>query len=302
MMIAHPGSRLVGTMSGWKALLLLGLGALALAFAAVPASAADDQAIAAARALLPDGMKAKGVLVAGMPLDYEPYTFYDEKKQPTGIDVELISGIADVLGLKLQIERIGFASLIPSLQGGRIDVGMAGMGILPARLKVVSFVRYGQSQNGLVVRKGNPANVSNLDACGHSIALEKGTTPLLFWQAVADKCAADGKPKIDIMVFDGEGPQMLAVESGRADAGGLGYASTVSVARHSDGKLDIASGGPAPGPALQNGISFRKDNPKFGAALEAALKVMVADGRYDAIFAKWDLTPLRAPVGLVTGE
>lgn len=301
-MFALASTTWVGRIFRLKALALLGLGALALAGAAAPASAADDQAIAAARALVPDEMKAKGVLVAGTPLDYEPYTFYNDKKEPAGIDIDLITGITEVLGLKLQIERTGFASLIPSLQGGRIDVGLAGMGILPARLKVVSFVRYGQSENGLVVRKGNPTHVSNLDACGHSIALEKGTTPLLFWQSVADKCAADGKPKIDIMVYDGEGPQMLAVESGRAEAGGLGYASTVSVARHSDGKLDIASGGPAPGPALPNGIGFKKDNVKLGAALEAALKVMVADGRYDAIFAKYDLSALRAPVAVVTGE
>jgi polar amino acid transport system substrate-binding protein len=274
---------------------------LEAAHRAAPARA-DDAAIASARASLPDEMKAKGVLVAGMPLDYEPYTFVDDKNQPVGIDVDLIADVAKILGLKLQIQRIGFASLIPALQGGRIDVGMAGMGILPARLKVVSFVRYGQSQNGLVVRKGNPTKVSNLDACGHSIALEKGTTPLLFWEDVAKKCLADNKPKIDVMVFDGEGPQMLAVESGRAEAGGLGYATTVSVAKHSDGKLEVAAGGAAPGPALENGIPFKKDNVKFGAALEAAMKIMVADGRYDAIFAKWDVSPLRAPVGLVTGE
>lgn len=301
-MTAFVKTRSAGRISGWRVLALLALGVLAQAGAAMSASAADNQAVAAARALVPSEMKSKGILAVGMPLDYEPYNYYDEKNQPVGVDVDLIDGIAEILGLKPQFQRMGFASLIPALQGGRIDVGMAGMAILPPRLKVVSFVRYGLSENGLIVRAGNPTHVSNQDACGHSIAVEKGTSPQTFWEGVAKKCLADGKAKTEISVFDGEGPQMLAVESGRAEAGGLGYSTTVVVAKHSQGKLETASGGPAPGPVTETGIGYNKDNTKLGEALEAALKIMVADGRYDAIFAKWDLTALRAPVAIVKGE
>jgi len=147
---------------------------------------------------------------------------------------------------------MGFASMIPSVSGGRVDAAMSAMGILPARLPLVSFVRYGHFSNGLVVRKGNPTNIRNDDACGHTISVEKGTQPLLVWQKKSEECVAAGKAKIDLLVFDGKGPQVLAVESGRAEAAGVGFATAIVAAKHSNGKLEAAPGGPVPGATVQH--------------------------------------------------
>jgi len=274
------------------------LGFLLVAVAAIVANVARAQQPAptaeAARALLPDDVRSKGVLVAAMPLDFEPFNYLDSQNRPIGLDVDIFDAIADVLGLKPDIQRIGFASIIPSVRGGRVDVGMSAMGILKPRLSQVSFVRYGHFSNGLIVRKGNPSGITDTDGCGHTIALEKGTQPLLLWQEIAKKCEQDGKPKITIMVFDGEGPQVLAVEAGRADAAGVGYATAVVAAEHSGGKLEAAPGGPVPGGTVESGIAFAKTRPALGAAIDAALRVLVANGTYDRIFAKWHLSVERA--------
>jgi polar amino acid transport system substrate-binding protein len=270
------------------ALLALGLGATA--------HAAVD---AAARALLPDELKQKGTLVVAMPLDFEPFNYLDENNQQTGLDVDVIHAIGDKLGLKVDIQRIGFASMIPSVSGGRVDAAMAAMGILPARLALVSFVRYGHFSNGLVVRKGNPTHLRNDDACGHTLAVEKGTQPLIVWQKKSDECVAAGRPKIELLVFDGKGPQVLAVEAGRAEGAGVGFATAIVAAKHSNGKLEAAPGGPVPGATVECGIAFNKQNVKLGQAMEAALKALVADGTYDKIYAKWSLTPERAEPAVV---
>jgi len=173
------------------------------------------------------------------------------------------------------------------------------MGILPARLSLVSFVRYGHFSNGLVVRKGNPTNVRNDDGCGARIAAEKGTQPLFLWQEIAKKCEADGKAKIEITIFDGKGPQVLAVESSRADAAAVGYATAIVAAKHSDGKLEAAPGGPVPGGTIDCGISFAKERVALGNAIEAALKVLVANGTYDKIYEKWQLGAEKATVTVV---
>ena len=268
------------------------LAALALALCASTVShAAVDEA---ARALLPDDIKQKGTLVVAMPLDFEPFNYLDEKNEQTGLDVDMIRAIGDKLGLKVDIQRIGFASMIPSVSGGRVDAAMSAMGILPARLPLVSFVRYGHFSNGLVVRKGNPTNIRNDDACGHTIAVEKGTQPLLVWQKKSDECVAAGKAKIELLVFEGKGPQVLAVESGRAEAAGVGFATAIVAAKHSNGKLDAAPGGPVPGATVECGIAFNKQNVKLGQAMEAALKALVKDGTYDKIWEKWSLSPERA--------
>ena len=123
---------------------------------------ASAPAVVAARKLVPADVRSKGTLVAAMPLDYEPYNFLDDKNEQMGLDVDLFHSIAEVLGLKPEIQRMGFASVIPSVTGGRVDVGMSAMSILKPRLKVVSFVRYSHANQGLVVSKGNPAGVTGL--------------------------------------------------------------------------------------------------------------------------------------------
>ncbi len=271
------------------------LAGLALA-AATHGHAAVD---AAARALLPDDIRQRGTLIVAMPLDFEPFNYLDEKNEQAGLDVDLIRALGDKLGVKVDIQRIGFASMIPGVAGGRVDAAMSAMGILPARLPLVSFVRYGHFSNGLVVRKGNPTNVRNDDACGHVIAVEKGTQPLLVWQKKSEECVAAGKAKIDLLVFEGKGPQVLAVESGRAEAAGVGFATAIVAAKHSNGKMDAAPGGPVPGATVECGIAFNKANVKLGQALEAALKAAVKDGTYDSIYAKWSLSPERAAPAVV---
>jgi polar amino acid transport system substrate-binding protein len=263
--------------------------------AAAPAFAVDE----AARKLLPEDIRQKGVLTAAMPLDFEPFNYLDEKNEQVGLDVEIFRAIAEALGLKPEIQRLGFASIIPAVSGGRVEIGMSSMGILEQRLKQVSFVRYAILANGLIVRKGNPTGVSNTDACGHSIAVEKGTQPVFVWEKKAKECEAAGKPKIELLVFDGKGPQVLAVEAGRAEAAGVSFATAIIAAKHSNGKLDAAPGGPVPDASVDAGIALKKESKQLLQAVEAALKATVANGTYDKIFAKWELSAARASPAIV---
>ncbi|MFI4986300.1 MAG: ABC transporter substrate-binding protein [Alphaproteobacteria bacterium] len=281
------------------ACLLAAAAVFALVGSHAPARADESADVKAARALLPEDVRSKGVLTAGMPLDFEPFNYLDEKNDKVGLDVDVFKAIAEVLGVKPEIERLGFASIIPAVSGGRVDVGMSAMGILKPRLQQVSFVRYGHFSNGLIVRAGNPSHLSNSDACGHTIAAEKGTQPLFLWQDIAKKCEADGKAKIEVMVFDGKGPQVLAVETGRAEAAAVGYATAIVAAKHSGGKLEAAPGGPVPGGTVECGISYKKGRDQLGGAIEAALKVIVANGTYDKIFDTWSLKAEAAPPAVI---
>lgn len=272
---------------------------LAAALAALPAGAPRATAqtapnVEAARALVPPELRARGTLNAGMPLDFEPYNYLDAQNAQVGLDVDLFNAVAEVLGLRPNIQRMGFASVIPSVAGGRIDVGMSAMAITPVRLQQVSFVRYGIYTNGLIVRRGNPSGISTTDACGHSIAVERGTQPLILWTEKSRECEAAGRQPIRLLVFEGKGPQVLAVEAGRADAAGVGFATALVAVQHSNGRLEGAPGGPVPGGNSPSGIAFNRTRPALGQAIEAALQVLVADGRYAAIFDKWDMPAARS--------
>jgi len=79
----------------------------------------------------------------------------------------------------------------------------------------------------------------------------------------------------------------------------VGYATAIVAAKHSDGKLQAAPGGPVPGGTVECGISFAKDREQLGEAIKAALDVLVANGTYDKIFAKWGLSDERASPAIV---
>ena len=253
------------------------------------AAGASAQTAADVKALVPDDIKKNGVIKAAMPLDFEPYNFLDSNNQQVGFDVEIIHALADVMGVKAEIDRLAFASIIPAVSGGREDVGMSVMAILPERLKQISFVRYSILANALVVKAGNPSGIRNDDACGHSVAVEKGTQPVIVWEKKSQECEAAGKKKIELTMFDGKGPQVLAVETGRADGAGVSYATAIVAAKHSDGKLEAAPGGPVPGATVDAGIAFKKGNTQLGKAIEASLKVIIANGTYKKIMDKWGL-------------
>jgi polar amino acid transport system substrate-binding protein len=79
----------------------------------------------------------------------------------------------------------------------------------------------------------------------------------------------------------------------------VGYATAIVAAKHSDGKLEAAPGGPVPGGTVECGIAFSKDRPQLGEAMKAALDVLVANGTYDKLFAKWQLSEERAPSAVI---
>ena len=81
----------------------------------------------------------KGVLKVGMDLQYPPFETFDKNNDPIGISVDVAQGLADELGLELQIVNMDFGSLITSLETGKIDIAIASMSITEEREKKVDF-------------------------------------------------------------------------------------------------------------------------------------------------------------------
>lgn len=70
--------------------------------------------------------------------EFPPYEYIDGDKY-YGIDVEVAKLIADKLGRNLVIENVAFDSIIPGVQTGKYDMGMAGLTVTEDRLKEVDF-------------------------------------------------------------------------------------------------------------------------------------------------------------------
>ena len=70
--------------------------------------------------------------------EFPPYEYIDGDMY-YGIDVEVAKIIADKLGYDLVIENVAFDSIIPGVQSGNYDMGMAGMTVTDERLQSVDF-------------------------------------------------------------------------------------------------------------------------------------------------------------------
>ncbi len=77
-------------------------------------------------------------LVMATNAEFPPYEYIDGDKY-FGIDIEVAKIIADKLGYDLIIENVAFDSIIPGVQAGKYDMGMAGMTVNEEREKQVEF-------------------------------------------------------------------------------------------------------------------------------------------------------------------
>lgn len=79
-----------------------------------------------------------GTLTMATNAAFEPYE-YVESGEVIGIDAEFAKAICDKLGYDLVIEDMEFDSIIPAVQSGKADFGMAGMTVTEERLQNIDF-------------------------------------------------------------------------------------------------------------------------------------------------------------------
>ena len=102
-----------------------------------------------------------GVLSMATEATFPPYEYYDGDTI-VGIDVEIAQAIADKLGLELQVTDIAFDSIIPGVQTGKYDIGLAGMTVTDERLEQVNFTdSYATGIQVVIVKEGG--KVSSVD-------------------------------------------------------------------------------------------------------------------------------------------
>lgn len=117
--------------------------------AGVPVKAADTE---------------KPNLVMATNAEFPPYEYIDGDKY-FGIDVEVAQIIADKLGYDLVIENVAFDSIIPGVQAGKYDMGMAGMTVTEERLESVEFSSsYATGIQAVIVKEDGPIqSIEDLD-------------------------------------------------------------------------------------------------------------------------------------------
>ena len=124
-----------------------------------------------------DKIKAAGELVIGTEATYGPYEFLDDDSNPIGCDIWLAQKIADELGVTLKVSDMAFDGIIPAVQAGQVDLGIAAFTVDEERAKVIDFSnQYELSEQLLIVKKGNADVYATKESlAGKKVGAQMGT-------------------------------------------------------------------------------------------------------------------------------
>ncbi|MBS1692238.1 MAG: ABC transporter substrate-binding protein [Actinobacteria bacterium] len=266
-------------------------GILALAISGC-SSATDAPAATGPAKVAPPAVLQAGTLKICAPNDGTPPSVYhDETGALVGSEVDLGKALAAQLGLRPDFVQSAFAAVIPTLQAKQCDVIMAQLYIKPEREAVVDFVPYVYSGTAIAVSKEHPADITGMDdsLCGKKVMVAVGTTAEQLSQEQSDKCAAAGKPGIDINRNNHADVSIQQVQNGQVDAyldtaETLGYYATKTGAQ-----IQVAG---QPFGTIKIGAATLKGNTELHNAIQQALDELERDGTYAQILDQWGQSDL----------
>jgi polar amino acid transport system substrate-binding protein len=246
---------------------------------------------------VPASIKSKGTLTVASDATYAPNEFIaSDGKTVVGMDADLMKALGAAMGLKVKIVTQTFDSIIPGLASGKYDVGASSFTDTKEREKTVDFVDYFVAGESFFTKASGGADISGIgDICGKTVAVEKGTTEESDAQAQGAKCKKAGKPTVNVLSFPDQNGANLALSSGRAQ---LGFADSPVAAyqvKKSGGQFKLV------GPSIENapyGLAVPK-NSGLAQPMLAALKVLIANGKYKAILTHWGIQAGAIPVAQV---
>jgi polar amino acid transport system substrate-binding protein len=130
-------------------------------------------------------------IIVGTSADFPPFEYKAANQTIVGFDIELIKKILTDEGYTVEVQDIGFDSLIPSLQTGKIDVIASGMTITDERLQQVDFSSpYYDANQSVLVKVGANVTINNIgDLKNYTVGAQTGTTG---WVWVNDTLVATG--------------------------------------------------------------------------------------------------------------
>jgi polar amino acid transport system substrate-binding protein len=266
---------------------LIATAALCSAISLISCSSTTEEAPPSAVINPPPGLVENGHLTYGTAASFPPFEF-KENGQPAGFDIDMGKQIADYMGLRTKVLDIDFDGLIPALQGGRVDIINSAMYINPERAAKVDFVPYMKIGESLIGRTDSNVAISKLpdDLSGKTIAVTRGAIGEDYMNDFNAELNAKGLPPMTIMALPNNQDALLAVKSGRADAFDTSTPGAAHTLSENGDKFKVFTTFALD---TQIGIAMPKNKPELKAAIEAAVRKFIDDGKYNELLQKYNL-------------
>jgi polar amino acid transport system substrate-binding protein len=258
------------------------------------ASSSADPKVAA---LVPAAIKSKGTLTVAADATYAPDEFIaSDGHTVIGMDADLMKALGSVMGVNVKLVNATFDSIIPGLAAGKYDVGASSFTDTKEREKTVDFVDYFVAGESFFTKAQGGASITGLsDLCGHSVAVERGTTEESDAKTQSGKCKSAGKPAVNVLSFADQNGANLALSSGRAQLGFADSPPAEYQVKKSNGQFKLV------GASIENapyGLAVSKTSGLTKPML-AALQVLMQNGTYTKILTNWGVQAGAIPAAQV---
>ncbi|TDO13108.1 amino acid ABC transporter substrate-binding protein (PAAT family) [Bacillus subtilis] len=225
-------------------------------------------------------IKDKDKIVFGVKTDTRLFGLKNPSSgEIEGFDIDIAKQIAkDILGdeKKAEFKEVTSKTRIPMLQNGDIDAIAATMTITEERKKEVDFSDvYFEAGQSLLVKKGS--KIKSVEDLG------KGSKVLAVKGSTSSQNIREKAPEASVLEFENYAEAFTALKSGQGDA--LTTDNAILYGMADENKNYQLTGEPFTDEPY--GIAVKKGQSALAKEINASLKKMKSDGRYDDIYKKW---------------
>ncbi len=227
-------------------------------------------------------MKDKIVKV-GVLTDSIPNSFYNDKKELVGFEIDLAAAIAKKLGCKLKLVPLKKDnSRVTKVKNGSIDLSIANMTHTRERDKEIDFsITYFLDGQRILAKKGKYKTWENF--LGKRIATVKGTTTE---ENIKNMLRQIGDDNCDntVIPYESDAKCFEALKSGRV-AGWTGDSSIlIGYAGKYPGEYEFVGGFMSKEPCA---IGLQENDSAWRDIINFSLQDIWQDGTFHSIYNKW---------------
>ena len=241
-----------------------------------------------------DKVKKSGVITVGHRDASIPFSYYDDKQQPSGYAMEICGKIVDAVKAELKLGKletkyqlVTSANRIPLMANGTIDLecGSTTNNIERQKQVWVTMTHF-VTANRFVSKKAS--NIKALaDLKGKTIVSTAGSTNI---KQITEINAAQNLG-MNIISANGHAEAFQMVETGRAVAFVMDDIIMYSLVASSRAPGDYVISAEALS-VEPYGIMVRKDDAAFKKVVDAAVANLYKSGQITPIYEKWFLKPV----------
>ena len=245
-----------------------------------------DQAL---RQRLPESVRERGTIQFATDPSYAPMeSFAADGRTIIGFDADLAAALGSVLGITIEMVPADFSTALDDLAKGVFDGVLSSMTDTVGREKKADFVNYFSAGTSIVVRRGNPARVTDLkDLCGHVVAVEQATVQEDLLKRSQKDCGA--RP-IVIKTFKNNADALLQLRTGRAVALLNDFPPAARLANDPSSRTHYQLVSTVQYEPGLYGLAVAKADTELRDALHAALDRLMRSGVYNELLLRWGLT------------